>query len=51
MNRSLVLAVLGSFTLLAGCGGSKVSPIAQNAPEWVNKGSGAFKEKDGKQVF
>ena len=52
MNRSLVLsAALGSLALLAGCGGGKQSPIASNAPEWVNKGSGAFKEKDGKQVF
>jgi hypothetical protein len=44
------LALVGAFALSA-CSGKKSSPIAQNAPEWVNKGSGAFKDKEGKQVF
>ena len=29
----------------------KASPIASNAPEWVNKGSGAFKDAQGGAVF
>lgn len=40
------------LTALAGCGGNKVAPgpIAEKAPEWTNKGSGAFKD-GGQSVF
>lgn len=48
--RNIAL-VLVSALALGACGGAKKSPIANNAPEWVNKGSGAMKDKDGKQVF
>ncbi len=49
--RLIALVLMGSVAL-AACGGKgKPSPIANNAPEWVNKGSGAMKDKDGKSVF
>lgn len=36
---------LAALSALVGCAGRHTpSPIAVNAPEWVNKGSGAFKE-------
>jgi hypothetical protein len=47
----IALTLLGSLALGACGGKAKTSPIANNAPEWVNKGSGAMKDKDGKQVF
>lgn len=51
-NRfSRIALMLVASLALAACGGAKKSPIANNAPEWVNKGSGAMKDKDGKQVF
>ncbi|MBI5247368.1 MAG: hypothetical protein HY923_09310 [Elusimicrobia bacterium] len=51
-NRVSRIALLLAAALTAGaCGGAKKSPIANNAPEWVNKGSGAMKDKDGKSVF
>ena len=38
--------------VISACASSpKTQPIANNAPEWVNKGSGAFKDAAGKQVF
>jgi hypothetical protein len=40
-----------SLAALFGCANRKVSPIAANAPEWVNKGSGAFKDAAGGPVF
>ena len=41
-----------ALTVVMGCAGSqKASPIASNAPEWVNKGSGAFKDAAGGAVF
>jgi hypothetical protein len=43
--------IVASFGLTACTGKGKPSPIANNAPEWVNKGSGAMKDKDGKQAF
>jgi hypothetical protein len=44
------LAVLASAAL-AACAGSKASPIVKGgAPDWVNRGNGAFKEQ-GKQVI
>ncbi|MEK7389193.1 MAG: hypothetical protein AAB036_05815 [Elusimicrobiota bacterium] len=46
-----VSLVLAATLMLGACSGGKQSPIASNAPEWVNKGSGAMKDKDGKQVF
>lgn len=48
--RNIALVLVAALALGA-CGGAKKSPIAANAPEWVNKGSGAMKDKDGKQVF
>jgi hypothetical protein len=50
MQKNLVRAgslALGFAAMLAavGCGGNKVSgPVAEKAPEWVNKGNGAFKD-------
>ena len=43
-NFKLYLLLLAAVLPLAACGGNKVvaGPIANNAPEWVNKGSGAF---------
>lgn len=46
LGLALVTAVA-----LTGCTKGKPSPIANNAPEWVNKGTGAFKDSAGKQVF
>ena len=38
--------------LMTGCASTHVqSPIASNAPDWVNKGSGAFKNAQGEAVF
>lgn len=48
--RNIALMLVSALALGA-CGGVKKSPIANNAPEWVNKGTGAMKDKDGKQVF
>lgn len=47
---ALALAV---SAVLGGCSSAPkpAAPIANNAPEWVNKGSGAFKDANGKQVF
>ncbi len=52
-NRFSRIALMLVAALAAGAcsGNGKPSPIANNAPEWVNKGSGAMKDKDGKQVF
>lgn len=53
MKRILSLfAAVATAAALTGCAGNgKPSPIANNAPEWVNKGTGAFKDQAGKQVF
>ena len=48
--RNIALMLVSALALGA-CGGVKKSPIANNAPDWVNKGTGAMKDKDGKQVF
>ncbi|MBI4061811.1 MAG: hypothetical protein HY403_10300 [Elusimicrobia bacterium] len=48
--RNLSLTLVSALALGA-CAGGKQSPIAANAPEWVNRGSAAMKDKDGKQVF
>ena len=52
-HRFSRIALLLAAALVAGAcaGNGKPSPLANNAPEWVNKGSGAMKDKDGKQVF
>jgi hypothetical protein len=43
---------LAALLCAAGCATTKApSPIANNAPEWVNKGSGAFKNSKGEAVF
>ena len=43
--KNLALA-LGFGVLLGavGCGGSVKGPVAEKAPDWVNKGNGAFKD-------
>jgi hypothetical protein len=45
LSKAGALAFAAGLAVLAGCGGQKViqSPIAKGAPDWVNKGSGAFK--------
>ncbi|MHB2026726.1 MAG: hypothetical protein ACYCPQ_08850 [Elusimicrobiota bacterium] len=48
-KAAAVLAGLGLF-FAAGCHHYVESPIAKNAPDWVNKGNGAFKD-GGKSVF
>ncbi len=45
------LVFVAALTVTAGCATHKVSPIASNAPEWTNKGSGAFKDAQGSAVF
>ncbi len=49
--QNLGLALVAALALGACAGNGKPSPIANNAPEWVNKGSGAMKDQAGKQVF
>lgn len=54
MHKNRFLALMLTFVAalgLSACSSVKKSPIAENAPEWVNKGTGAMKDKDGKQVF
>jgi len=53
MQRFVKLSVLiAAVSVMAGCTAAhKASPIASNAPEWVNKGSGAFKDAQGSAVF
>ena len=47
-----VLVVAAAVSVMVGCtAAQKASPIASNAPEWVNKGSGAFKDAQGSAVF
>ena len=36
-----------ALALLAGCAAKNTGPIAANAPEWVQKGNGAFKDAGG----
>ena len=45
------LVFAAALTCMVGCAAPKASPIASNAPEWVNKGSGSFKDAQGGQVF
>ena len=47
----LASALAAAFVLGACSSAPKSSPIVNNAPEWVNKGTGAFKDQAGKQVF
>lgn len=49
--RNFALMLVSALALGACGGGVKQSPIANNAPDWVNKGNGAFKDQAGKQVF
>lgn len=43
---------MAGLAAIAGCGGQRVAPgpVANQAPEWVNKGSGAFKD-GGQSIF
>ena len=47
------LALAAAFALGACSSGKKASPVSTNgnAPEWVNKGSGAFKDASGAKVL
>jgi hypothetical protein len=47
MKLSILVATV---SVLAGCAHYKASPIVPNAPDWVNKSAGAFKDK-GVPVF
>ena len=51
MNMNRFLAIVAVAALAACATPQPSAPIASNAPEWVNKGSGAFKDASGKQVF
>lgn len=44
-------ALAAAFVFAACSHNGKPSPIANNAPDWVNKGTGAFKDTAGKPVF
>ncbi|MDD5628475.1 MAG: hypothetical protein PHU21_05390 [Elusimicrobia bacterium] len=47
-----VLVAAAAVSAVVGCTApQKAAPIANNAPEWVNKGSGAFKDAQGGAVF
>lgn len=48
---TFVLTAAAAFVLGACSHSAPSSPVANNAPDWVNKGSGAFKDAAGKQVF
>ena len=43
--------LLAALAAAFGCAHHRASPIATNAPEWVNKGSGAMKDAQGSAVF
>jgi hypothetical protein len=45
------LALAAAFVFAACAQTVKPSPLVNNAPDWVNKGSGAFKDTAGKPVF
>mgnify|MGYP001612847376 CR=1 FL=1 len=52
-NLGKIGAFAFSLAIMAaiGCGGGQVKgPVAEKAPEWVNKGNGAFKDA-GQSVF
>ncbi|OGR99320.1 MAG: hypothetical protein A2V88_03840 [Elusimicrobia bacterium RBG_16_66_12] len=53
INRfpAVIMAAVAVAALAACATKQPSAPIAVNAPEWVNKGSGAFKDTAGKQVF
>lgn len=52
INRFMAVGLAGAVLALGACTSKKPeSPLAVNAPEWVNKGSGAFKDSAGKPVF
>ncbi|OGR85322.1 MAG: hypothetical protein A3J74_05315 [Elusimicrobia bacterium RIFCSPHIGHO2_02_FULL_57_9] len=48
LSKINALFFVAVMTSVIGCSGRTVSgPIAEKAPEWVNKGNGAFKDGDG----
>jgi hypothetical protein len=53
MNRlSLCLGIFAAAAVLGACGPKKTDqPAVANAPDWVNKGSGAFKDENGKPAI
>ena len=53
MNKIAKLSALAfaAMAFAAGCSHVKSSPVVANAPDWVNKGTGAFKDASGAQVF
>lgn len=45
LSRFMAALMCGAVLAAVGCGGRKVAgPVAEKAPDWVNKGSGAFKD-------
>jgi hypothetical protein len=59
MNKSILILSAFSLIILIGCGKKQIKQgyeitdgaIAEQAPAWVNKGSGAFEDSNGKRVF
>ena len=52
MQKYLGIAFISALFSLAACGGSvKPGPIANNAPEWTQKASGAFKDGAGNVFY
>jgi len=52
MKRILIAPVLlAALAVTFGCAHRRASPIATNAPDWVNKGSGVMKDAQGGAVF
>ena len=51
-GKSVLLCAV-AVAALAGCAGPTVvqKPLVAQAPEWVNKGSGAFKDATGGDIF
>jgi len=54
MNKTVkslgIAAAFFSALWMAGCSHVRPGPIAQNSPDWVNRGSGAFKD-NGNEIF
>lgn len=59
MNRTNLILAVFVLTVFAGCSKKEVKQgfeitngaIAKQAPAWVNRGSGAFEDADGKKIF
>jgi len=53
MHKLSVFVVAVGVAFLSGCGGKRpvAGPVAEKAPEWVQKGSGAFKEGGNAAIY